>query len=306
MRGFIKAPDGYRFVVCDYSQIEARVLRWLARAERKLQAFRDGKDLYCEFAASVYNREYLDYFNSDGKVKKDGKEADERQISKSAELGCGYGLGGGYASDGDRQATGFVAYCDSMDIIIDEETAKEVVRAWRRDNPEIVKYWERVEKAAILATVFEDRTARVGDVVFKVYRLDAERWWLECVLPSGRHIAYYRPKVDSYCIYGQWRERLSYRTEWNGKSYREDTYGGKLVENIVQGIARDVMMCGIHKGEKYGYECVLTVHDENVTLRKIGEGSKNELEQLMCDLPAWVTDCPITAEGGEMVRYGKG
>lgn len=297
MRGFIKAPDGYRFVVADYAQIEARVLRWLARAEFKMQAFRDGTDLYCQFASTIYQgRKYSDYFNDQGKVVKEGKLADERQVSKSAELGCGYGLGG----------VAFVAYCDNMDIIIDEETAKNVVKAWRRDNPEIVKYWERIEKAAVLATIFEDKPARVDNIVFKIHRLDHERWWLECMLPSGRHIAYYRPKVLDTCVYGQWRQTLSFRTEWNGKSFREDTYGGKLVENIVQGIARDIMMCGIHKGEANGYECVLTVHDENVTLRRNGEGSYKELEQLMCDLPAWVTDCPITAEGGEMVRYGKG
>lgn len=295
MRGFIKAPEGHRFVVCDYSQIEARVLAWLSKSERKLDAFRTGKDLYCQFASVMYNRQYEAYFGPDGKPKKGCKEADERQIAKSAELGCGYGLGG----------TSFVAYCDNMDVIIDEETAKNVVRTWRRDNQSIVKYWERIEKAAVIATVFEDRAARVDNIVFKVYRLDAERWWMECMLPSGRHIAYYRPKVTTIEKFGQPREVLSYRTEWNGKTFREETYGGKLVENIVQGVARDVMMCGIHNGEQFGYECVLTVHDENVTLRRDGEGSYKELERLMCDLPRWVGDCPITAEGGEMIRYGK-
>jgi DNA polymerase len=152
MRGFIKAPDGYKFIVCDYSQIEARVLAWLSRSERKLDAFRTGKDLYCQFASVMYERQYEHYFGSDGKPKKGCKEGDERQIAKSAELGCGYGLGG----------TAFVAYCDNQDVIIDEETAKNVVRTWRRDNQAIVKYWERIEKAAIIATVFEDRRRSRG------------------------------------------------------------------------------------------------------------------------------------------------
>jgi DNA polymerase len=298
MRGFIKAPEGQRFIVADYAQIEARVLAWLARAERKLEAFRTGKDLYCQFAAVMYGRNYDDYFKTvDGKRKvKKGVFADERQIAKSAELGCGYGLGG----------TAFVAYCDNMDIIIAENEAKQVVRTWRGDNTEIVDYWARIEKAAIIATTFEDRLVRVGDVSFRVYRVDEQRWWLECILPSGRHIAYFRPKVQEVTTWGgKTRNELSFRTEWNGMTYRESTYGGKLVENIVQGIARDIMMCGIQNGERNGYECVLTVHDENVTLRDIGQGSSHELERLMCDLPAWVGDCPITAEGGEMVRYGK-
>lgn len=298
MRGFIKAPDGYRFVSCDYAQIEARVLAWLAKSERKLDAFRTGKDLYCQFAAVMYGRSYDDYFEViDGKRKvKKGAYADERQIAKSAELGCGFGLGG-YA---------FVAYCDNMDIVIEESEAKQVVRTWREDNREICYYWERIEKAAIIATTFEEKKVKVDDILFEVYRVDAERWWLRCILPSGRHIAYFRPKVESVATWGgKTRNELSYRTEWNGMTYREPTYGGKLVENIVQGVARDIMMCGMLNAEKNGYECVLTVHDENVTLCANGKGSSHELERLMCDLPAWVGDCPVTAEGGEMVRYGK-
>ena len=297
MRGFIKAPDGYRFVVADYSQIEARVLAWLARAERKLEAFRTGRDLYVQFASVMYGRDYEDYFYLDGNERKVKDELKfERQVAKSAELGCGYGLGG----------SKFVEYCDNSDIIIEEELAKNVVRTWRQDNPEIVQYWARIEKAAIIATTFEDKRAIVGNISFHVHRIDDVRYWLICTLPSGRHIAYYRPKTKEVLGWGgKPRTELSFRTEWNGGTYRESTYGGKLVENIVQGTARDVMMCGIQKGEANGYECVLTVHDENVTLRKIGEGSYHELERLMCDLPEWVTDCPITAEGGEMVRYGK-
>lgn len=298
MRGFIKAPPGKRFVVCDYAQIEARINAWLAGAERKLDMFRQGVDLYCMFATKVYGTKYDDYFevvNGKRKVRK-GPRADERQISKSAELGCGFGLGG----------TAFVAYCDNMDITITEAEAKAVVKTWRDDNPEIVKFWERVEKAAIIATTFEDRLVKVGDhISFKVYRVDSERWWLECFLPSGRHIAYFRPKVTDIVRWGIPAKQLSFRTEWNGKSFRESTYGGKLVENIVQGTARDVMMVGIQNAEKNGYECVLTVHDENVTLCDIGHGSSRELESLMCELPAWIGSCPIVAEGGETERYGK-
>lgn len=297
MRGFIKAPKGKRFVVADYAQIEARINAWLAGAENKLDMFRKGVDLYCMFATSMYGTTYDSYFDPETKKPfKAGPRADERQIAKSAELGCGFGLGG----------TAFVAYCDNMDIVISEAEAKNVVKTWRDNNKEITTFWERVEKAAIIATTFEDRKVKVGEhIAFRVYRKDTERWWLECILPSGRHIAYYRPKVEDIVRWGQPAKRLSFRTEWNGMTYREDTYGGKLVENIVQGTARDVMMVGIQNAEKNGYECVLTVHDENVTLRDIGHGSSRELESLMCDLPAWIGSCPIIAEGSELERYGK-
>lgn len=296
MRGFLKASPGKRFVIADYAQIEARALAWMARAEQKLSDFRNGEDLYCRFAASVYNIRYEEFFYyEDSKRKVKYEYTDERQICKSAELGCGFGLGG----------TAFVAYCDNSDIIITEERAKEIVSLWRENNPEIVKFWRRIEAAAILAVNNEGLTTRCGPVTFKVHRIDAERYWLLCVLPSGRHIAYYRPKIRVGLKWGRPAEILSFRTEWNGKTYREDTYGGKLTENAVQAFARDVMKVGVQNAENAGYEFILPVHDEGIFERKIGEGSYQELEQLMCKLPWWIGDCPITAEGKEQVRYSK-
>jgi DNA polymerase len=297
MRGFIKAPDGKRFVVADYAQIEARVLAWLARADRKLEAFRNGLDLYCQFASVLYNHPYETFFEViDGKRKVKDIYGFERQISKSAELGCGFGLGG----------TTFVQYCDQSDIVIDEEFAKQVVRTWRSDNPEIVEYWARVEKAAKVAVWKEGSITRVGNITFHIHRIDEQRWWLVCTLPSGRHIAYYRPRNRDGFKWGNTPVTiLSFRTEWNGRTVREDTYGGKLVENIVQGTARDVMKIGVHNAEQAGYEFIMPVHDEGIFLRDEGEGSHHELEQLMCQLPEWITDCPITAEGFECVRYTK-
>lgn len=298
MRGFIKAPEGERFVTADYAQIEARVLNWLARSEKKLRAFREGLDLYCQFASVAYNRNYNDYFyyDDDGKRKVKDELAGERQIAKSAELGCGFGLGG----------RTFVQYCDNMNIIIDEGTAIDVVKKWRADNPEIVNLWARAEKAAILAVENEGKVAKCGPIRFKVHRMDEERYWLLCILPSGlRHIAYYRPKLHMGIKWGRPKETLSFRAEWNGKTYRENTYGGKLVENFVQGTARDIMKVGVLNAENAGYKFILPVHDEGVFLRKNGEGSYMELEQLMCKLPWWVGDCPITAEGKECERYSK-
>lgn len=306
MRGFIKAPEGHKIVQGDYAQIEARVLAWLARCESLLTSFREGLDPYVSFGArSLYGREYADCFEyRDGVryVKKDFKH--QRQVSKSAVLGAGFGLG----------KDQFVVYCDNQDIIITPDEADKAIKAYRRAHPEICDYdnglWARMERGAIWAT-FEERPAHnpicLGDtgLTFHIHRLDTERYWLVMTFPSGRHMAYYRPKVRLGERFGRTVEKLSFRTEWNGKSYREDTYGGKLTENAVQGIARDIMCIGALNVERAGYPVIGLVHDEVLSLPEEGFGHHDEFVKLMCQLPAWITDLPVEAEGGTMYRYGK-
>lgn len=303
MRGFIKAPTGKRIVVGDYAQIEARVLAWLAREQGLLNNFRTGRDPYVSFGAQyIYHRNYDDCFEIvDGKRQVKADFAKERQVSKSAVLGAGYGLG----------KVQFVVYCDNQDIIITQEEAEVTIKAYRKAHPAICDYetglWARCERAAIIAATSEGKRIGVNgtDIIFTVSRIDEQRYWLLCYLPSGRHIAYYRPKVRLGQKWGRPCEILSFRTEWVGRSYREDTYGGKLVQNIVQGTARDIMACGALNAEAAGYPLIGLIHDEVVTLPDEGFGSHEELCTLMCDLPAWVTDCPIEAEGGTSYRYGK-
>lgn len=298
MRGFIKAEEGHRLVSADFSQIEARVLAWLARAERKLQAFRDKRDLYVQFAGVMYNREYDDYFEVvDGRREVRGPLKFERQIAKSAELGCGFGLGG----------PKFQEYCDNSDIIIDLETAKNTVAAWREDNPEIVRLWARMEACAIGATAEPGKIFELGGtgVKFYTWHVDEERYWLVCELPSGSCLYYYRPKIQMVTRWGKLQEQLTFRKEWKGQSFRESTYGGKITENAVQKIARDVMVVGGLKAEARGYKAIMLVHDEVVTQVPNGFGSHDELCTLLCDQDPWITDLPVTAEGATMERYGK-
>lgn len=298
MRGFIKAKEGHRLVAADFAQIEARVLAWMARAESKLQAFRDKLDMYVKFASVMYTRPYDEYFEYiDGKreVKKALKF--ERQVAKSAELGCGFGLGG----------PKFQEYCDNSDIIIDLETAKNTVGMWREDNPEIVKLWQRMEDCAVGATANPGQVFELGGTGIKWYtwHVDSERYWLVCELPSGSCLHYYRPKIQLVTKWGKLKEQLTFRTEWNGKSYRESTYGGKLVENAVQKFARDIMVVGGLKAERAGYKTIMLVHDEVVTEVPIGFGSSQELCGHLCDQEYWIGDLPVEAEGTEMERYGK-
>lgn len=300
MRGFIKAPKGKIFRVADLAQIEVRVNMWLARCMWVLDAFRAKQDVYVKFAADhMLHIPYDDFWDLDGKLLKRFKP--DRQKAKSAELGCGYQMSG----------RAFMEYCDNVDLIISLDEATAIVRQYREGHPELADWnvglWSRAEQAAIAAVRDEGRyyQLRGTAITYHVHRIDQERWWLICTLPSGRHIAYYRPKVRLGTRFGRTVEKLSYRNEWNGRSYREDTYGGKLVENFVQGTARDVCALGALNAERAGYNVIGLVHDETITEVDEDFGSHEELAMLLCQLPDWITDLPVEAEGGSMVRYGK-
>lgn len=307
MRGFIKPEKGRKFVVGDYAQIEARVLTWLARCMWLLEAFAKGEDTYTRFASDhMYPHEMGNYLecvtilpNGKHEVLKIWKP--NRQKAKSAQLGCGFQVSG----------RGFVAYCDNIDLVITETEANEIVRKYRSAHPEIadptIGLWTRLYRAAVLATTNENERIGLANtgITFHVHRLDAQRYWLIMTLPSGRHVAYYRPKVRLGTRFGRTVEILSFRTEWNGKSYREDTYGGKIAENAVQATARDVCGIGALNVEDGGYPVIGLVHDEVITEPDIDFGSPEDMCARMCQLPAWITDLPVEADGGTMMRYGK-
>ena len=297
MKGFIRPVPGHEFIDVDYAQIEARVLAWLARCEWLLQAFRDGADPYVKFGAEhMYKVPYDACFEYiDGKRVVADHFKRPRQISKSAVLGAGFGLG----------VPKFVEYCDNSDIIITLEESQRTISAYREAHPEIVRLWDRFNNAAIAAVASPGTTVEIGGTGIKFYtwHIDDERYWLVREDPSGSCQHYYRPKLQLVQRWGRTVEELTFRTEWNGKSYRESTYGGKLVENAVQKIARDILVVGGRNAEAAGYPTIMLVHDSNVTMPLKGHGSPEHLAQLMCQQEPWITDLPITAEASRMERY---
>lgn len=298
MKGFIKALPGHELIDCDYSQIEARVLAWLARCLWLLTAFREGKDPYIKFACeNMYPAKYEDCFElKGGKLVPAKHYKRERQVSKSAVLGAGYGLG----------PPQFVVYCDNSDLIITLDEAQSTIKAYRDAHPEIVALWARFEQAAVLATANPGHTFEIGGtgVKFYTWHIDEERYWLVREDPSGTGQHYYRPKIQMVERFGRLKEQLTFRTEWNGMSYRESTYGGKLVQNACEKIARDILVVGGLRAEAAGYPSRMLVHDSNVTMPLIGHGSPEELAALMCQQEPWITDLPLTAEANRMERYG--
>ena len=205
----------------------------------------------------------------------------------------------------------FVEYCDNVDLVISQEEGDAIVKQYRQGHPELADYntgiWARAERAAIAATTQEGKYFQLAgtSITYHVHRLDSERFWLICTLPSGRHIAYYRPKVVLGQRFGRTVEKLTYRAEWNGKSYREYTYGGKLVENFVQATARDICAQGALNAEAAGYPVIGLVHDETITECDEDFGDHDELAELLCQVGPEYAGLPVEAEGGSMYRYGK-
>lgn len=229
--------DGCRFVVSDFAAIEARVISWISGEEWRLQAFRAGKDIYCETASQMYKVP----------VVKHGENGHLRQKGKVAELACGYQGGIGAMKRMDKGGT------------IPEEELQAVVDAWRAANPKIPKLWRTCELAAKTA-IEEHRTVRIAHGIAFSY-INGN---LFIKLPSGRKLCYWdtRLKLDPR----DGRDHIVYMgVNQETKQWGEtETYGGKLVENIVQATARDCLAVAMTRVSELGYKIVMHVHDEMI------------------------------------------
>ena len=229
--------DGCRFVVSDFAAIEARVISWISGEEWRLEAFRAGKDIYCETASQMYKVP----------VVKHGENGHLRQKGKVAELACGYQGGIGAMKRMDKGGT------------IPEEELQAVVDAWRAANPKIPKLWRTCELAAKTA-IEEHRTVRIAHGIAFSY-INGN---LFIKLPSGRKLCYWdtRLKLDPR----DGRDHIVYMgVNQETKQWGEtETYGGKLVENIVQATARDCLAVAMTRVSELGYKIVMHVHDEMI------------------------------------------
>lgn len=208
--------SGNRFIVADYSAIEARVIAWIAGEKSTLEAFRDGKDLYCETASRMFKVP----------VEKHGANGELRQKVKIAVLACGYG-----GSVGALKAMG------ALRMGLAEDELKPIVDAWRAANPHIVWLWQEVEEAALTA-ITTRQPVRLRNLTFTL-----ESGILFITLPSGRRLAYVKPGLGENKFGGT---SITYWGVTTGRRWgRLETYGGKLTENIVQAIARDLLVHGI-------------------------------------------------------------
>ena len=273
---FVPAP-GHRFIVADFSAIEARVIAWLAGEEWRLDLFQAGGDIYCQSASQMFGVP----------VGKHGPNADLRQKGKISELACGYN-----GSVGALKAMG------ALEMGLQEEELKPLVDAWRASNPNIVGLWADVEEAAIQAI-----TTR-SSITLRNLTFAVRSGILFITLPSGRQLAYVQPSLGE----NRWGgTSINYWGVGTGKKWQKlETYGGKLVENIVQAIARDLLTHALELLDGAGHKIVMHVHDEAVVEEPLtSSATVKKICQLMATPPAWAGSLPLEADGYECVFYKK-
>jgi len=283
LRHMICSKEGYVLNVADYSAIEARVIAWIAGQENVLEIFRGHGKIYEHAAAGIFG------------VHIDEVTDFQRRIGKVAILALGYGGAVG----------AFQNMAGTYGVVVEDEFAQKVTDEWRADNPNIVQLWKDIESACKRA-IRTGKLQTVGKIKICMYGI-----FLLIRLPSRRRLAYPYPKIEKVTItvrentwdaqqitfYGQ----IPQSQKWG----RISTYGGKLVENIVQAIARDLMVYAMINVEGRGYPLVGTVHDEILSETLDNLGSIGEFSNIICELPDWAEGLPLTAEGYRQRRYKK-
>jgi len=262
---------GSIFLQADFSAIEARVLSWFAGEEWRTEVFVSGGDIYCASASQMFKVP----------VVKGGENGHLRQKGKIAELALGYGGG-----------VGALKAMGALEMGLAEEELQPLVTAWRSANPNIVKFWWSVDKAAMEAV------KKKTTVVFNNLTFSYQSGFLFITLPSGRRLAYVKPRIGKNQFDS---DAITYEGVGAAKKWeRQETYGPKLVENIVQATSRDIL-CYAMKNLKNERIC-MHIHDELVIE---GNGSLEEICDIMGQTPSWAEGLVLRADGDTMEFYQK-
>lgn len=276
IRTMLIAKPGHKFIVADFSAIEARVLAWLAGEEWRMEAFKNGEDIYCASASQMFGVP----------VVKHGINGELRQKGKVAELACGYG-----------GAAGALISMGALDMGLSEEELPDLIDDWRNSNPKIVQFWWDIEKAAV-ESIKDHKDRQVGRIGIA---FSNNTLWLQ--LPSGRRLAYVKPKLQPNRF-----GRLSITYEGlgqNNKWSRIETYSGKLVENITQATARDLLAEAMRRIEKAGFDIVGHVHDEVILEVPEEDVTVENVCQIMNQNPKWADGIVLNSAGYQGSYYFK-
>ncbi|HGD0431546.1 TPA: DNA polymerase [Streptococcus agalactiae] len=262
-----------KFIVCDFSAIEARVLSHLAGETWRSRVFEEGKDIYCMSASQMFGVP----------VEKHGQNADLRQKGKIAELACGYG-----------GAVGALKAMGAIDMGFEEQELQPLVDSWRQANPNIVLFWWDVDRAVKTAVKEQVQTETHG------IQFEVTKGMLFITLPYGRKLSYVKPKISENQFGG---ESVTYEGTGTAKRWeRLESYGPKFVENIVQAISRDILAYSMRQLSEF--KIVGHVHDE-VIIECEKDQSLEDIASLMGIAPNWMSDINLRADGYECSFYQK-
>ena len=268
--------DGCRFIVADFSAIEARVLAWLAGEEWVLEEFRGKGKIYEATASRMFHI-------PQETIVKGHPNYEYRQKGKQAVLSCGY--------------SGGVGALKAMGAKMPEEEMQPLIDAWRAANPNIVAFWTALDRAA-RTVIRRKETARAGKVT--LYWQDDK---MLIRLPSGRNLCYLSPH---FTVNRFGSDAIGYYApNAAGQMVEQETFGGKLTENVTQAIARDILAHAMQNLEAAGYPIVFHVHDEAVMEVPKGQGSVEEACRIMAIPPDWAKELPLRADGDELPYYRK-
>ena len=269
---FIPKP-GKKFIVADFSAIEARVLAYLAGEKWRMDAFAEGKDIYCASASRMFRVP----------VEKHGINAHLRQRGKVAELALGYG-----------GSTGALTAMGALEMGIPEDELQGLVSAWREANPNIVSFWWDVDRA--VKSAIKERTMQETRGI----RFSCRSGILFITLPSGRKLAYVKPRIGENMFGG---ESVTYMGTGAAKKWeRLESYGPKFVENITQAVSRDILCHAMKSLSEY--QIVAHVHDE-VIIEADPDTTVDEICQVMGRTPPWIPGLNLRADGYECQFYRK-
>jgi DNA polymerase len=273
LRGVFKAPDGYKLVICDYHAIEAVVLAWLADFRELLAVFRRGKDVYIFTANAIGST--------------------NRQLGKVLRLACGYGMG----------PDKFGVTAAKAGLILTPMQQQEAVRAFRATNRPIVQLWYAYENAAKAAISEPSKRFKVGKLEFRMADpLKPAAGALLIRKPAGGHLVYREARIEAGRI--TYAGVDQYTRQWK----RLDTYGGKLVENVTQAVARDLLADAMVAFDRiYPDTLLTTIHDELVAQAPADRADEMfaHLQRIMSTPPHWAAGMPLSAAGAVSDRYGK-
>ena len=266
--------EEHEFIVVDFSAIEARVLSWISNEKWRVEVFKTHGKIYEASASEMFNIPIKDI------------NKDLRQKGKIAELALGYG-----------GSVNALISMGALDMNLQEDELLPLVQRWRNANINIKKFWYDVGNAA-LETVAKEKTMRVGKITFEYYNN-----YLFIKLPSGRKLSYFNPMIKRN-VYG--KESLTYEgVATNRKWERIETYGPKLVENIVQGISRDILAYAMMNLKNRNFNIVMHVHDEVVVEVKKDEHTLEEICNIMTIPPPYAEDLCLKAQAYKCDFYRK-